>query len=233
MILEDAIRLTEILLGFAFVQQSIEYLRVADTLFTNDRYLFIARLLLAVLLMVGFQTAWVLLLLVLIGLVMLYRFQGPYNGGSDRMSLLILCSLCLVHFAPSLYWQEIAFGYLALQLVLSYFISGWVKVINPDWRSGRALCDVFLFSAYPVSESLRAWSNKPRLLFTLSWGVILFELFFPFSLLSISSLYVALAIAASFHLANACLFGLNRFFWIWLAAFPSILWFQLRIMSIT
>lgn len=233
MIFEAAIRLTEILLGFAFVQQSIEYLRVADTLFPTNRYLFIARLLLAVLLMVGFQTTWVLLLLVLIGLVMLHRFQGPYNGGSDRMSLLILCSLCLVHFAPSLYWQEITFGYLSLQLVLSYFISGWVKVINPDWRSGRALCDVFQFSAYPVSESLRAWSNKPRLLFTLSWGVILFELFFPFSLLSVSSLYVALAIAASFHLANACLFGLNRFFWIWLAAYPSILWFQLRIMSIT
>lgn len=233
MTFDVAIRVSEILLGFAFVQQSIEYLRGPDTLFTNDRYLFIARLLLAVLLMVGFQSAWVLLLLVFIGLMMLHRFQGPYNGGADRMSLLILCSLCLVHFAPSLYWQEIAFGYLALQLVLSYFISGWVKVINPDWRSGRALCDVFQFSAYPVSEALRGWSNKPRLLFTLSWGVILFELFFPFSLFSISSLYVALAIAASFHLANACLFGLNRFFWIWLSAYPSILWLQLRIMSIT
>ncbi len=230
---EDAIRLTEILLGFAFVQQSIEYLRGIDTLFSNFRYLFIARLLFSVLLIVGFQPAWILLLLVLIGLVMLHRFQGPYNGGSDRMSLLVLCSLCLVHFVPSLYWKEIAFGYLALQLVLSYFISGWVKVINPDWRSGRALCDVFQFSAYPVSESLRAWSNKPRLLFTLSWGVILFELLFPFSLLSVTSLYVALVIAAGFHFANACLFGLNRFFWIWLAAYPAILWFQFRIMSIT
>ena len=156
MILEDAIRLTEILLGFAFAQQSIEYLRASNTLILSARYFFIARFLLAVLLIVGFQTAWVLLLLALIGLVMLHRFQGPYNGGSDRMSLLVLCSLCLVHFAPSLYWQEISFGYLALQLVLSYFISGWVKLINPDWRSGRALCDVFQFSAYPVSESLRA-----------------------------------------------------------------------------
>jgi len=231
--IEVAIRLTEILLGFAFAQQSIEYYRASYTLLSNERYLFIARLILAVLLIVGFQTAWVLLLLVLIGLVMLHRFQGPYNGGSDRMSLLILCSLFLVHLAPSLYWQEIAFGYLALQLGLSYFISGWVKLINPDWRSGRALCDVFQFSAYPVSESLRALSKKPQLLFVMSWSVILFELLFPFSLLSSSSLYVALAIAASFHFANACLFGLNRFFWIWLAAYPSILWFQFRLLSIT
>lgn len=229
---EDAIRLTEIILGFAFVQQSIEHLRGTDTLFPYVRFLFIARLLFSVFLIVGFQTAWVLLLLVLIGLVMLHRFQGPYNGGSDRMSLLILFSLCFVHFVPSLYWQEIAFSYLALQLVLSYLISGWVKVINPDWRNGRALCDVFQFSAYPVSESLRALSNKQRLLFTGSWGVILFELLFPFSLLSSLSLYVALAIAISFHFANAYLFGLNRFFWIWLAAYPAILWFQFRIFSI-
>ena len=233
MIFEEAIRLTEILLGLAFVQQSLEHFSVSNTLLSKDRFLFIARGLLAVLLIIGFQVAWILLLLVLIGLLMLHRFQGPYNGGSDRMSLLVLCSLCLVQFAPSLYWQEIAFGYLALQLVLSYLISGWVKVINPDWRSGRALSDVFQFSAYPVSDSLRELSNKPRLLFTLSWGVILFELFFPFSLFSIPSLYVALVIAASFHFANACLFGLNRFFWIWLAAYPSILWFQFRIMSIT
>lgn len=224
---DDALRLTEILLGFAFAQQSIEHFND----FALERYLFIPRWLLAVLLIVGVQTAWVLLLLVFIGLIMLHRFQGPYNGGSDRMSLLILCCLCLVHFAPSQYWREIAFGYLALQLVLSYLISGWVKVINPDWRSGRALRDVFQFSAYPVSESLRTWSNKPRLLRAMSWNVMLFELLFPFALLSNSTLYVALVIAASFHLANACLFGLNRFFWIWLAAYPSILWFQLRIFS--
>lgn len=224
---DDAIRLTEILLGFAYAQQSIEHFND----FVDERRLFTPRWLLAVLLIVGFQTAWVSLLLVLISVVILYRFQGPYNGGADRMSLLVLCCLCLTHFAPTKYWQEIAFGYLALQLVLSYVISGWVKIINPDWRSGRALCDVFQFSAYPVSESLRALSTKPRLLYFMSWSVMGFELLFPFAFLSTTSLYFALAIAASFHFANACLFGLNRFFWIWLAAYPSILWFQFRIFS--
>ena len=29
--------------------------------------------------------------------------------------------------------------------------------------------------------------------------------------------------------ANACLFGLNRF-WIWICAYPSILWLQQRVM---
>jgi hypothetical protein len=225
--LEYAVRLTEILMGLAFAQQSIEHFRSA----APERYLFIIRLLLAVLLIIGFQAAWTVVLLLLLGLMILQRFQGPYNGGADRMSLLILCCLCLVYFAPTQRWQEVAFGYLAFQLVLSYFISGWVKVVNRDWRNGNALRDVFLFSAYPVSEALREWSRSPRLLFFMSWGVMLFELLFPISLLSSTSLAIALIIAAVFHFTNACLFGLNRFFWIWIAAYPSILWFQQRIIS--
>lgn len=222
-----AIRLTEILAGFALAQQSIEHL----TTFANERRLFLPRLLLAILLILGIQTVWVTSLLLLLGLAILHRFQGPYNGGADRMSLLILFCLWLTLIAPTRYWQEVAFGYLALQLVLSYFISGWVKVVNPDWRSGQALSDVFQFSAYPVSESLRQWAKSPRLLFAMSWGVMLFELLFPFTLLSATSLHVALIITASFHFSNACLFGLNRFFWIWIAAYPAIIWFQLRIFA--
>lgn len=228
----DAIRLTEILLGFAFAQQSLEHIKSLAKASSHESRIFIVRLALALGLICGFQTSWVLLLLLLIALATLRRFQGPYNGGADRMSLLILYCLCLVYFLPSQHWREIAFGYLAVQLVLSYFISGWVKIINPDWRSGRALCDVFQFSAYPVSESLRHWSESPRRLFIISWSVMLFELFFPLALLSQTSLIIALGIAASFHFANACLFGLNRFFWVWLAAYPAILWFQKRIVSL-
>lgn len=223
---ETAIRLTEILLGFAFVLQSIEHL----VSYKNERLIFLPRLLLAILLIIGYQTAWVLFLLFLLGLIILHRFQGPYNGGADRMSLLIISCLCLVYLLPTQRWQEVAFGYLALQLILSYFISGWVKIKNPQWRNGQALSDVFQFSAYPVSESLRLWANTPHLLLFMSWGVILFELLFPFSLITYTSLGFALVITASFHFSNACLFGLNRFFWIWIAAYPSIIWFQQRIL---
>ncbi len=227
MMLDEAVRLTEMLMGFAFAQQSIEHLHVQP----SERKLFVLRLLLAVLLMIGLQTALASAVLLLFGLLLLQRFQGPYNGGSDRMGLLILCCLCLTHWLPSERWREMAFGYLALQLVLSYFISGWVKVVNPEWRNGRALRDVFEFSAYPVSESLRRWAQRPQWLLYMSWIVMLFELLFPLSLLTASSLYVALIVAASFHLANACLFGLNRFFWIWIAAYPSLLWLQQRVFT--
>ena len=144
------------------------------------------------------------------------------------MGLLILFCLTLAQLLPGRTLSEAAFGYLALQLILSYFVSGYVKILNPEWRSGQALRDVFLFSAYPVSEGMRDWAERPRLLWVMSWAVILFEILFPIAFFLGDALILALIVAALFHLANAVLFGLNRFFWIWMAAYPSLLWLQDR-----
>lgn len=225
MTLETAARLTEILLALALIQQGLEHLRG----FRDERLLFGARTVLCVLLVLGVASPWPMVGLAGLSLLILHRFQGPYNGGSDRMGLLALWCLTLSRLAPVPQWKELAFGYLGVQLVLSYVVSGGVKIVNPDWRSGRALRDVFQFSAYPVSEALRGWADRPRVLRVMSWAVILFELVFPLTLLSRPTLIAGLAVAAAFHLANACLFGLNRFFWTWLAVYPAILWLQARL----
>ncbi|MGB0935516.1 MAG: HTTM domain-containing protein [Alphaproteobacteria bacterium] len=225
MSLNLAIHLTSMLLALAFILQSLEHLHIRNA----ERTLFLPRLILSFLLLLGFWPKWVCLMLLVNAMFILKRFQGPYNGGSDRMGLLILFCLCLVHWVPAPQWKEYIFGYLALQLVLSYFIAGWVKVVNHDWRTGQALQDVFQFSAYPVSESLRGWAHRPTLLFVMSWSVIIFEISFPFMLLTPITLTIGLSIAALFHLANAHLFGLNRFFWIWISAYPALLWLQSRV----
>ncbi|MDH5180158.1 MAG: HTTM domain-containing protein [Gammaproteobacteria bacterium] len=226
LMLDSAMRATGFMLGFAFVLQSLEHIRS----FQNEQLIFLPRLLLALLLMAGFQPLWVTGGLLLLYIIALHRFQGPYNGGADRMGLLILCCLFLAYLLPPGYWREVVFGYLALQLLLSYFVAGLVKVVNPDWRSGTALCDVFRFSAYPVSESLRVYADAPRLMWLMGWLVMILELLFPLSMFAGRGLLVMLGLTAAFHFANACLFGLNRFFWVWIAAYPSILWLQSRIM---
>ncbi len=225
MTLDFAMRLTEILLGLAFLQQSFEHVYASN----SERMLFLPRIIFSLLLIMNFHTPWVCLALVILGLFILRRFQGPYNGGSDRMGLLILCCLYLLSFATSLRWREYAFGYLALQTMLSYFMAGWVKIANPEWRQGRALQDVFRFSAYPVSDAICQLAERPRLLWMASWAVMLFELCFPLTLFTQTTLIIGLVLAAIFHLANVWLFGLNRFFWVWLASYPSILWLQARI----
>lgn len=218
-----SMRWMEILLAFALTQQSLEYLA------RGDHWIFVPRILLCVLMLLGWGGPWVVWALWGIGLAMLWRYQGPYNGGSDKMTLLILSCLSLAHLAPTEFWRDMALSYLAVQLVLSYFVSGWIKVINPEWRSGRALRDVFRFSAYPVSEGLRGLADHRWFLFVMGWAVVLFELVFPLALLHPLALKLALLAAAGFHFSNACFFGLNRFFWIWICAYPALIWFQDRI----
>lgn len=225
MTLPIAIRLTEILLALAFIQHSAEHLRR----FADERWLFGAKIGLCLLVILQIGSPWPLLGLALLSLAALYRFQGPYNGGSDRMGILALWCLTLAQVLPGEKSREVAFGYLGAQLVLSYFIAGWVKILNPDWRAGRALRQVFAYSAYPVSEALRAWADRPRVMLAMSWAVMLFEIALPLTLVAQTSLAVGLAVAAVFHLANAYLFGLNRFFWTWLAAYPAIIWLQVRL----
>lgn len=235
--LDGAMHLTSAMMALAFIQQSLEHLRPAVRL--QERLLFAPRLILSVLLLaasvraqsLGLDPSILTLALVANHLLILPFFNGPYNGGADRMSLLILLCLTCAYNLPERHWQELAFGYLGMQLLLSYFIAGWVKIVNPDWRSGRALRDVFLFSAYPAGENIRQLASHSRLLLAAGWAVIGFELAFPLTFYSHPSLLAGLTIAALFHGANACLFGLNRFFWIWICAYPSILWLQDRVMG--
>lgn len=222
---EQAIHLTEILLAISLIQQSLEHLNSAS----DERRLFIPQILFSILLLVGISTKWVLLVLLFISFLILYRFQGPYNGGCDRMTLLILCCLNFIYFCSNHVFQEMAFIYLALQVIMSYFIAGLVKIINPDWRSGQALKDIFHFSAYPMSEEMRSLKDKSNWHLALSWFIIAAELLFPCIFINQIFLCIFLIIAFSFHVANTVIFGFNRFLWIWLAAYPSVIWLFARV----
>lgn len=222
---DTALRASEILLALALLQQYSEH----GIGLREQWLLLLPRAGLSVLLLLGVHSPLVLLGLCAHSIAVLARYQGPYNGGSDRMGLLVMYCLCLAHWLPDGVWAQAAFGYLAVQVVLSYFISGQVKITNPAWRSGQALRDVFAFSAYPVAEALRPLAQKTRLMWAASWAVMLLEVLFPLSFLNASALVVALALASVFHVANACLFGLNRFVWVWMAAYPSLLWLQARL----
>lgn len=224
--LVDAVRFSEIILAVALVQQSAEFLRSRMI----EKWVASARLVLAVLLFFGIAVVPVKIGLLGLGFYLIWRFRGPYCGGSDTMTMLVLTGLTLSEFVPR-FAQEWVIGYVAFQLVMSYWQSGWVKLVNPEWRSGLALFQVFAYSAYPVSYSVRAWAQQPKLLWLMGWLVISFELIFPLTLINSYLLCGALVIAFIFHCANAALFGLNRFVLAWLSAYPLLLWLQGRLFS--
>ena len=67
--------------------------------------------------------------------------------------VLILYCLTQSHWLPEGPLVQTAFAYLGVQVILSYFISGWVKILNPAWRSGAALRDVLAFLPIPWQKT--------------------------------------------------------------------------------
>lgn len=99
--------------------------------------------LLALALMAGVLPAAGAVALFVIALLLLLRWRGAFNGGSDFMTLVGLTGLLIAHAVGA--WSGMEAGwraglwYVALQSLTSYFVSGWVKFLRPEWRSGEAL----------------------------------------------------------------------------------------------
>ena len=156
MTLTLAARLFEVLLGFSLLLQTFEFLKIQsidrvsdwqiqrtevplhpnawlwilDRLFQPQAYLglLVVRGTLAVWLMAGGLPAWGAWMLFAVGVVMLFRWRGAFNGGSDFMTLVGLTGLLIAHtvgtFAsPELGWRA-GLWYVTLQSITSYFVSG-------------------------------------------------------------------------------------------------------------
>jgi hypothetical protein len=166
----------------------------------------------------------VLLALFATYIALMARVAGPFNGGSDALSSLSLLLLGIAACDP---WQSVimhgALAYLGLSLLLSYFVAGLAKLKERGWRRGSALIHFASLPKYGVPAVARRSLARPGVARGLSWTVLLFECSSPLALLGPRVCLVYLTLGASFHAANAVLFGLNRFFFAWLATYPALL----------
>jgi hypothetical protein len=167
------------------------------------------------------------LLLFLMALVLLFRWRGAFNGGSDFMTLVGLSGLLLAHLGQALGHSEAgwtaALWYVTLQTVTSYFVSGWVKLLRPEWRSGAAL-PVFLDSGVYGPLPADSMFRRPWVARAVSWGFTVWEGCFVLALLDQRLAFLFCASAVLFHFLVYWYFGLNRFFWAWLASFPAVIY---------
>ena len=159
-------------------------------------------------------------------LLLLVRWRGAFNGGSDFMTLIVLTGMliaqCMAQAGdPELGWRA-GLWYISLQTVTSYFMSGWVKLLQPQWRSGEALV-VFLNGAIYGPLPARHLLSRPLLARAAAWAFIVWECSFPLVFVGPLTALFFCATAVVFHFLVFWFFGLNRFFWAWLATFPAIL----------
>lgn len=253
--LSSAYRLFELLLGWSLVLQTLEYLRIQrldrvgdwqiqrdevptsppgirpllDALLRPGAYtaLLWLRLALALWLMFAGLGPGGAALLFAIGLVLLVRWRGAFNGGSDFMTLVGLTGLLIAQLVgawlqPETGWRA-GLWYVTLQTVSSYFVSGWVKLLRPEWRSGAALpvfLDTGVYGPLPATSLYR----HPVVAWLLTWGFTVWEGCFVLALLDVRLALVFCAIGAFFHGMVFWYFGLNRFFWAWLASYPAVVY---------
>lgn len=208
----------------------IGFQAVFEFLIQDKMYLFLlgTRLLLALLLLgiaggsalhlfyvAPYQNNLLVFLLFMLSAIVYIRGRGTVHGGSDFMTLAILQGLLLSQFfieSPGL--SKCGLMYIALQNIVSYFIAGVAKIRNANWRTGLAFRGI-------LAGTLNIQIPIPVSLFV-TWGLLIFELSFPICLISQKVCSVFIAIAFSFHLANAYFLGLNRFVWAWLASYPAL-----------
>ena len=251
-----AIRATEIVFAWSLAIQTLEYLRMGqytandafwswqlqradipnapvrallDVLFKPHMHQLhlVLRLCAAVALAVQGASLLLIGFLFVGNLLILIRWRGAFNGGSDFLTLVVLTGLLIAYAVGT--WVDAELGvqaglwYIGIQAITSYFMSGAVKILRPEWRRGRAMT-IFLNAAIygPLPE--RHPLRQPKLALLGSWSFILWECAFPFALVNPVHAVGFCAVAAFFHFLVFWFFGLNRFFWAWMASFPAIVW---------
>ena len=159
--------------------------------------------------------------------ILLIRWRGAFNGGSDFMTLVTVTGL-VIGTSASLFGDRdtawtVAFWYITIHSVSSYFMSGAVKLFNQYWRHGSALTHFLDGGLYgPLTQ--RSLFKNPMVAKLASWGFILWAISFPVVLFDTELAKVYCVTAFIFHLLVFRFFGLNRFVWAWVTTFPAILY---------
>ncbi len=169
-------------------------------------------------------SAWFLLIS---NLLLLVRWRGAFNGGSDFMTLVLTCGLVLgqtcAPFSGEAMGWVVTLWYISIHSITSYFMSGWVKLISKEWISGVCMPIFLSTGVYGPLKTGSVLGKRPVAVIC-SWAFILWEALMPLSLIDTQLAWVFCSIALVFHFLVFMFFGLNRFFWAWAASLPAILY---------
>jgi hypothetical protein len=143
--------------------------------------------------------------------------------GSDQMQTVVLSGLLLYYTAPTETGRRIALGFIAIEALLSYFASGYAKLVSPMWRDGRAVMGVLDTKSYGNGAATRLVRRWPPAAKAVCWATLAFECLMPLLVLTgPTGCLIFIAAGLVFHAAIAITMGLNLFFWAFAATYPCL-----------
>lgn len=165
-----------------------------------------------------------ILCLILFSLFMLRA--SDILSGAHQMSFVLLLGLTIAQFYEiNSQMYLFCMYFISGQLILAYFTAGVTKCYSPVWRSGEAISHIFRTRTFghPFIYQLAQKSRFIR--WSLSWGVMAFEITFPLILFVPKEwALVFFILGFLFHLSNAIFMGLNDFIFPFFATYP-IVWY--------
>lgn len=155
---------------------------------------------------------------------MINQARSRYGGdGSDQAALQVHTATAIARLGGDARSVDAALWYLSMQGVLSYGVSGWVKLFGRPWREGTAVSGVMRTHSYGHAGVWRFLQRYPRLEKAATKAMLVFESSYPVVYVGGPLANAAYsAVAMGFHVANGVIMGLGRFVWGFASFHPAI-----------
>lgn len=154
-----------------------------------------------------------------------YRHHTVQSDGSEQLLFHVQAASALARLVGSPRTAQTCLWYIALQSTLAYSVAGYAKIAGPHWRSGRALGEVLRTESYGSRRAFQLVRTHPRAARGVGIAVIAGECSFPLLYLGRGRLAPAFVLTAgAFHVVNAGVMGLGRFFWAFASTYPALLY---------
>jgi hypothetical protein len=164
------------------------------------------------------------LLFVLVGLTLLSHFRvSATNDGSDQFTLIVLIACALGEAIGTPLAYRGACYFIAGEAMVAYSTSGWLKLLERDWRDGSVVTDILASSTYGNPLLLRTFANHRTLAHCAGLIVAAGDCTLGIAaLLPPPVALVALVAGVVFHLGIARVLGLNTFLWAFCATYAPM-----------
>ncbi len=157
--------------------------------------------------------------------LLIFSARSAYGmDGSDQVIFIIATCLFFIYLHNTVIIRHITFTFITLQLLFSYFISGYAKLTAKVWRNGEALVGIMGNDIYGNENVYMLLSQNIRISQVLSWIVFGWEALFFICIFCNQHVFICfIMVGFLFHLTNAIVMGLNTFFLAFVACyFPLI-----------
>jgi len=157
-------------------------------------------------------------------LLLHFRYQLGLDG-ADQMRSVVLAGLLVFYAAPGQLASRAGLIFIAAQAILSYFTSGYAKLISPVWRHGEAVSGILSTKTYGDPTGSAWIMNHSYASLFLCWGTIVFECWCPLLVFAgVRGCLLFIVLGVGFHGFIAVGMGLNDFFWTFTATYPALLY---------